>query len=131
MPSSLVPTHILYIHSTFVLPHLKCLPIYLLICSCKNSTLGRCEANCDSASTVGCYLLPFIYMWLYLHYSNGKAFVTDCSVLIHSWHAAIKCVQSFIIPFHLLNLPAIKCLTAILVFFFQHCILLSVLIYYI
>lgn len=117
MPLSLVPTHSLYIHSTFVLPHLKCLPNYLLICSCKNSTLGRCEANCDSASTVGCYLLPFIYMWLHLHHSDGKAFVTDCSVLIHSWHAAIKCVQSFNIPFHLLNLPAMKWLTAILIFF--------------
>ncbi|XP_008644738.1 uncharacterized protein [Zea mays] len=99
LPSSLVPTHTLYIHSTFVLPHLKSLPIYLFICSCKNSTLGRCEANCDSASTVGCYLLPLIYMWLHLHHSDGKAFVINCYVLIHSWHASIKSVQSFILLF--------------------------------
>ncbi|VAI05326.1 unnamed protein product [Triticum turgidum subsp. durum] len=30
---------------------------------CKNASLGRFEANNDSATTIGCYLLPVIHMW--------------------------------------------------------------------
>lgn len=66
-------------------------------CSCEDSSLGRHEANNDCTTATGCYLLSFIYMWLHLHYSNGKAFLTNRTVFIHSWDSACKCVWSSVI----------------------------------
>ncbi|VAH91372.1 unnamed protein product [Triticum turgidum subsp. durum] len=59
---------------------------------CKNASLGRYEANNDSATTIGRYLLPVIHMWLHHYHSNGKNFLTNSTVLVHSWHAPCKCV---------------------------------------
>uniref|UniRef100_A0A0A9DHC1 Uncharacterized protein n=1 Tax=Arundo donax TaxID=35708 RepID=A0A0A9DHC1_ARUDO len=55
-------------------------------------------------------------MWFHLHHSNGKAFLIDCTVLIHSWHDTGKCVRSSTIFSLSLNISAIEWPTTILVF---------------